>query len=459
MAEASDEDWAAAEFGTAELGDARRRKRLLTLARRLASAPHCSLPQALSRAELKAAYRFFDNEQVDPEGILAPHTAQTIARMRKLPVVLVACDSTEFNLTHLAATTGLGHGSQAHLRGFFMHSQLALAPEGLPLGVVGLKCWARDLAALGQRHRRRSRALAEKESAKWVQGLGQLKRLASHCADTTIVAVCDREADLYELFAEPRAPNVHWLVRAAWDRRVAHPQAHLWAAMAAAPLLGSRELAVPARDKASARRAQLALRAATVRLRRPTRRRAGALPTEVEVHALWAIETDPPAGAEPIEWLLLSSAPIADYDQACERLDWYARRWTIESWHRVLKSGCRIEARQFGSLERFVRATALFAVIAWRILYATWLARLEPALSCEVLLTRPEWQALYCRTHASASPPKRAPTLAEAIAWVARLGGYLGRKHDRPPGPTVLWRGFLALHEITQIYLILRKHE
>jgi hypothetical protein len=459
LAEESDEDWAAAEFGAAELGDARLHKRLLALVRRLASAPHCSLPQALPDAELKAAYRFFDNERVDPDGILGSHIAQTIARMRELPVVLAAADTTEFNLTHLAATTGLGHGSQAHLRGFFMHSLLALAPEGLPLGVAGLKCWARDPAELGQRHRRRARAAAEKESAKWVQGLGQIEQLAKHCPGTQIVAVCDREADLYELFAEPRAPNVHWLVRAAWDRRVAHPQAHLWAAMAAAPLLGSRALALPAREGAPTRLARLVLRAAAVRVRRPKSRRGAGLPAEVEVHALWAIETDPPAGAEPIEWLLLSSAPIADYDQACERLDWYARRWMIESWHRVLKSGCRIEARQFGSLERFVRATALFAVIAWRILYATMLARLEPTLSCEVLFEPAQWQALYCRTHASASPPQRPPTLAEAIGWVARLGGYLGRKRDRPPGPTVLWRGFLALHEITQMYLILRKHE
>lgn len=457
MAEHGEDDWAVTEFGAAELGDARLRKRLLALARRLAATPHCSLPQALSGAELKAAYRFFDNARVDPDGIVGTHIAQTIGRMRAVPVVLAAADSTEFNLTHLPATTGLGHGSQAQLRGFFMHSLLALTPEGLPLGVLGLKCWARDPAALGQRGR--ARPIAEKESAKWLQGLGQLERLAQHCPQTQVVAVCDREADIFELFVAPRAPNVHWLVRASWNRCVTHPQGYLWAAMASAPLLGTRELQVPARDKAPARSVQLALRAAPVRIRRPTRHRGNALPAEIEVHALWAIETDPPEGCEPIEWLLLSSVPIAHYEQAVERLDWYARRWTIESWHRVLKSGCRIEARQFGSLERFVRATALFAVIAWRILYATWLARLEPTLSCEVLFEPAQWQALYCRTQGKAAAPKRPPSLAEATLWVARLGGYLGRKHDRPPGPTVLWRGFLALHEITQMFLILRKHE
>jgi hypothetical protein len=167
--------------------------------------------------------------------------------------------------------------------------------------------------------------------------------------------------------------------------------------MAAAAPLGTHELHVPARAGTPARWAKLALHASPVRIRRPRSRRAE-LAAEIEVHALWAIETDPPAGCEPIEWLLLSSMPIAHYKEAIERLGWYARRWTIESWHRVLKSGCRIEARQFGSLERFVRATALFAVIAWRILYATWLARLEPTLSCEVLFEPAQWQALYCRS-------------------------------------------------------------
>lgn len=459
MAEHDDTDWAQDEFGAAALGDARRRKRLVALARRLAAAPHCALPQALSAAELKAAYRFFDNDEVDTDGILGAHIAQTLDRMRTLPVVLAAADTTEFNLTHLPATEGLGYGSQVQLRGFFMHSLLAVSPEGLPLGVLGMKCWARDPSTAGKRHQRRARPLADKESAKWLEGLHQLERLGARCPATQIVAVCDREADLYELFVQPRAANVQWLVRAAWDRRVAHDEAYLWAALAAAPRLGQRELELPARAGEPARLARLALHAAPIRIRRPRSRRAGTLPAEIEVHALWAIETEAPAGCTPIEWMLLTSMPIETAAQAAERLDWYARRWTIESWHRVLKSGCRIEARQFGSFERFVRATALFAVIAWRILYATLLARLEPNLSCEVLFEPAQWQALYCRTQATARAPKRVPNLAEAIGWVARLGGYLARKHDRPPGPTVLWRGFLALHEVTQMYLILRQRE
>jgi hypothetical protein len=155
--------------------------------------------------------------------------------------------------------------------------------------------------------------------------------------------------------------------------------------------------------------------------------------------------------------MLLSSMPTTSLDEVLERLAWYARRWTIETWHRVLKSGCRIEARQFGTLDRFVRATALFAVIAWHILYATLLARTDTQLCCEVLLQPVEWQALYCHTHRTTQLPEQVPTLQQTIVWIGMLGGYLNRKHDRPPGPTVIWRGFLVLHEITKMYQLFKQ--
>jgi hypothetical protein len=156
-------------------------------------------------------------------------------------------------------------------------------------------------------------------------------------------------------------------------------------------------------------------------------------------------------GAPRGGWLLLSSVPTRTREEALERLAWYARRWTIESWHRVLKSGCRVEARQFANLDRFVCATALFAVIGWRIMYATLLARLERDLPRACCCSR------SCRAHNTTRLPAQPPSLAQAVLWTARPGGYLNRRHDRPPGPTVMWRGFLALHEITQMYRVFRQ--
>ncbi|KWR75532.1 IS4 family transposase [Cupriavidus sp. IDO] len=445
------EDWASEEFAAANLGDARLSYRLVALARQLSTSPHTSLPQALSPAELKAAYRFFDNDQVDTDGVLAPHIAQTLHRMKQVPVVLAIQDTTEFNLTHLPATEGLGRGTGGNERGFMMHSLLAVSPEGLPLGVLGMKTWARPEGTEGSAARRKSRPIHEKESIKWIEGLAHLSALKSRCEHTQLIGIGDRESDVYELFAAQRPDGVDWLVRAAWNRCARHPQRYLWQAVLDTPAAGQTELQVPARGTRPQRTARLTLRYACVRLRPPQTRTR--LP-ELDVFAVHVIEDEPPANIEPIEWMLLTSVPTHSPAQALERLQWYARRWTIETWHRVLKSGCRIEARQFGTLERFVRATSLFAVIAWRILYTTLLARLDGDLPCEVVLQPVEWQALYCRVHRTTRPPDTVPSLHQAIRWIATLGGYLNRRHDPPPGATVIWRGFLVLHEITEMFRI-----
>jgi hypothetical protein len=451
-------DWASNEFGQAELGDARRTARLIALARQLAKGSNLSFPQALSSAELKAAYRFFDNDEVDTDGILTAHIGQTLGRMRELPVVLAIQDTTEFNLSHLPDTTGLGYGSGGLVRGYMMHSMLAVTPDGLPLGVLGMKTWVRNDSELGKKATRKKRPIHQKESYKWIEGLQHLDTLSKLVPQTQLVSVCDREADIYDLFAASREPGVQWLVRAAWDRNVDHPENRLWDAMKSQDVLGTTILRIPGRGKIAEREAQMTIRCAALSIHPPVDRQYKHLP-DVEVNVVWAIESDPPAGCEPVEWMLLTSLPTRTMEEALERLSWYARRWTIETWHRTLKSGCMIEKRQFGDVERFERATALFAVIAWRILYATLLGRLDADISCEVMLQRFEWQALYCRANSTTKLPKNPPTLGQAVLWIAKLGGYLGRKNDLPPGATVLWRGFAALHEASQMFLIFRQKE
>ncbi|MFT4511204.1 transposase DNA-binding-containing protein [Caballeronia sp. 15711] len=160
MVEENDTD----DRASTEFGDARLAQRLVVLAHRLACSPQGSFPQSLKPAELKAAYRFFDNTQIDTDGILAPHIAQTLDRMRQVPVVLAIQDTTEFNLSHLHATEGLGYGAGGNERGFMMHSLLAVTPEGLPLGVLGMKTWVRAQEEAGKGRECKARPIAEKES-------------------------------------------------------------------------------------------------------------------------------------------------------------------------------------------------------------------------------------------------------------------------------------------------------
>ena len=135
---------------------------------------------------------------------------------------------------------------------------------------------------------------------------------------------------------------------------------------------------------------------------------------------------------------------------------WYSCRWGIEVWHRILKSGCRIEARQLASGERLQRCLTLYSVIAWRIFSATMLARAVPDMPCSVLLDLDEWQALYCAIHQCPTPPEEPPSLVQAVHWIAQLGGFVGRRRRDQPGTETLWRGFQHLMDLTKMYRIMR---
>jgi len=447
--------WAEREFGRAELGDRRRTRRLVMLATMMAERSSTSLPEMCAEwAGQKAGYRFFSNEGIRPEAILGSHVEATVERMAEAAVVLAVQDTTTLNYSHHPGTIGLGALNTARQRGLVMHTTLTVTPERVSLGLLEQEVWARDPAAVGKRATRKQRPLAEKESQKWLTSLDAVIRAKAGCPTTQIVSVGDREADVYDLFLVDRPPGVDLLVRAAWDRGVAGPQPHLWAALAAAPTLATRSVSVPRRPGVPARTARVALHAQTVTVRPPRHRAAEHLPL-VTVTALWVIETAPPPDTAPLEWMLLTTCPVTTADQATRLVDWYGCRWEIEVWHTILKSGCKVEDRQLDTARRLCRCLAVASVVAWRILVASRLARTDPDLPCTVLLSTDEWHALACRSLQTPTPPPDPPPLRQAVRWIARLGGFIGRTSDGEPGPTTLWRGFLALAELTALFRLL----
>jgi hypothetical protein len=414
-----------------------------------------SLPEMCAEwAGQKAGYRFFSNEGIRPESILASHVEATVERMAEVSVVLAVQDTTTLNYSHHPGTIGLGALNTAQQRGLLMHTTLTVTPERVPLGLLEQEVWARDPAAVGKRATRKQRPLAEKESQKWLTSLETVIGAKARCPTTQVVSVGDREADVYDLFLVDRPAGVDLLVRAAWDRAVDGPQPHLWAALADAPTLVTREVAVPRRPGLPARTARVALHAQSVTLHPPRHRAAEHLPP-VSVTAVWAVETAPPAAVEPIEWMLLTTLPATTATQANRLVDWYCCRWEIEVWHTILKSGCKVEDRQLDTARRLHRCLAVASVVAWRILLASRLARTDPDRPCTILLSTAEWQALACRSLNTPTPPSDPPPLRQAVRWIARLGGFIGRKSDGDPGPTTLWRGFLALAELTTMFRLL----
>jgi len=250
--------------------------------------------------------------------------------------------------------------------------------------------------------------------------------------------------------------GVDLLVRAAQDRRLAEPeQQRLRAALAASP--ATVTLDVPRQGDRAARTATLSVHWQRVVLRPPKARAAEDL-AEVTVWAVWATETAAPPDGEPLDWLLLTTVPLRTTADALTCLDWYACRWGIEVYHKVLKSGCAIERRQLQDVAHLQRCLAVFSVIAWRVLYATMLARVLPDAPCTALLEEGEWQALYCHIHQTTQLPPAPPTLAQAVRWIAQLGGFLGlgRTRDGAPGVTMLWRGFQRLIDLTAMYHVFR---
>jgi hypothetical protein len=451
-------DWAEEEWGNASLGDARLVERLITLGRDRYARPQASIPQTCgSRSKTKAAYRFFDHERATLQNLLAPHIESTTKRVAKEKVVLAIQDTTSLNYCTHPATEGLGpinNIATGHV-GLKLHGTLAVNTEGTPLGLLAAQCWARDPEEFGKKAKRRhSLPIEEKESYKWLTSFKAATATASACPDTTVVSVGDREADIYELFAlaaqTPNAPLL--LVRAKHDRKLLEEQGRLSEHLNGCPEAGIQEIIIPRRGNRPARTVQLSTRHSKVLLAPPVYKEDKA---PISIWAILAEEKEPPEGIEPLRWVLLTTAPTDSSEDACEHLSWYTQRWTIEVFHRTLKSGCLIENRQLGSANRLEACLAIDLVVAWRIHHLTKLGRETPDVPCSVYFEETEWKALVTFVTKKPVTDNKPPTLREATRMVAILGGFLARKSDGEPGTQTLWLGLQRLDDITEMFKVM----
>jgi len=450
VAQDHDKTWAEMEFGGAPLGDPRLTKRLVLIAEKLANHPQGSLPQACGTWDhLKGAYRFFSNARVTEHQILEPHFQATQKRAEDHVTVLAVQDTTQLDFTHHPATTGLGMMQDPDHHGLFYHPTLLLTPERVPLGIMHHQIWTRPVSEFGKRHRRRQRPLEEKESQKWLHSLAASAQLQKELPQITLVNVADREADIYDCFLLARRQNIHLLVRAAWNRRVVQEHSYLWDYLATVPVTGHYTVEVAPRPGKKPRQAELAVRFAEVAIKPPKHRYQEKDLPPLTLWAIFAHEEQPPDGEEALSWMLLCTLVVQSYEEAREKLQWYTCRFQIEIYFKILKSGCRFEQLQLEAADRLRRCLAIYAVVAWRVLFLTMQSRKLPDIACDVLLETEEWQALYCVSHNTRQPSEKPPTLREATRMIAQLGGFLNRKRDGHPGPMTIWRGLQRLYDIT----------
>lgn len=455
------------EVRNAKFGDLRLTARLALIVEQLGAKPTMSVPAtSRGRAEMEAAYRFFDNPKVTPDKILQPHIEATHERISHCEVVLLVQDTTELDFTRPhEQVAGAGPLECDSRRGAFFHPLIAFNDNGLPLGVAWQKHWAREkietkLTAAEKRRLLHQTPIEGKESNRWVEGIRAAREVAAACPGTTCVCVADSEADIYEMFAEPRATEhgqVHLLIRACQARSTTDPGQNWLQAARDSPGLYRCTLNVSARDAKikgdtrkrretrEARLAEVEVRAATVTLRPPPR--SGIKLPPVTVNLVLVEEVNPPDGVTPLQWLLVTTLPIETSEQVRQVVSRYSVRWQIEIYFKTIKSGCRIEQRQLETLDRLMNCLAVYSIIAWKIMYLCRLGRECPDMSCEVIFEPSEWKSVYM-TVRKRTPPSTPPTLNEMIRLIASLGGYVIRPKTQP-GTQTLWLGLQRVHDLS----------
>lgn len=453
--------WATRIAAAADLPDQRLNTRLADILATFARQPHDVIPQAAGNvARAKSIYRFFQNRRFDHQPLVAALGQITAHACAGEDRVYLAHDSSSLNYSSLKATLGLGRlGSGDEASGLIVHSALALSPDGVVRGLMSVDVWHRPLHHK-TKEQRYERPFENKESFKWLRGMHAVRAAfanalpAERCPRR--IHLMDREGDIHEVFADILAHEEGAVIRCAQDRKIDGPIDRAHAAVAASPLRGQTTLQVRTKH-GTKRQATLQLRAQPVLLTPSQRDYPGR--TSLTLHLLEAREIDVPVGNEPVHWLLWTSEPIASRRDLLERLREYTLRWRIEEYHLALKSGCNTERLLLETAERLCKAIVLYAAVAARIVALRDLGRHTPDAPCTTLLSREECQVLSGHFAGVASKSSATPTIRQAMLWIGRLGGHLGRKRDGLPGVRTLWRGWRDLAIMVYGYRVSQRHQ
>ncbi len=453
--------WIDNEVVGCEFEDVRHGKRLRQLLEQLSHRVGATTPWACQDwANTKAAYRFFGNDRISEANILGGHIASTrerFASSSSFPV-LVLHDTTEFSYRHedtgpIGVLKKIPAGFPKKERpglytscGILMHSSLVATCDGLPLGLAAIKFWNRDkfhgANALKRRINPTRVPIEKKESIRWLENLSQSTELLNNPG--RCVHIGDRESDIYELFCLAQQLGTHFLVRTCVDRLAGDGGHTVRDEMKQVPVRGLHR--VELRNKrGECSTAVLEIRCRRMVVRPPIGKQKDY--PELTLTAIHATERDPPKDREKIDWKLLTDLPVRTRQEAVEKLNWYAQRWKIETFHKILKSGCRAEEAKLRTAERLVNLIAILCILSWRIFWITMLNRTQPQAAPDEAFTELDQYLLDELVPDKPAQTSAAP-LAHYITKLARLGGYLARAHDPPPGNTVIWRGVSRLTDI-----------
>jgi hypothetical protein len=438
--------WAQQEFGFAPLGDQRRNKRLVNIGTHLATSPGGTLPQAFPDwAELKGAYRFFQQRGVSFESVIAGHSERTRQACRQVGEYLLIEDTTllDYSSHHLAEDLGfIGKGG----RGLELHTSLAVRvegwtleqkPEGTLVGVFDQQCYAPRRVPVGET--RAQRLSRPRKSQRWA---ASIKVGGRPPEGVRWIYIADRESDFYEPLELCQRHGVDFVVRACQNRRLAEAEGYLRQAVAQGPVVGRTVVEVRARGGQAARTAIVELRSVRVDLEAPWRPQGSQGPLR-NVGVIEVKEIDVPEGVkEPLHWILLTSLPTQTRAQVLRAVGYYTARWWVEEYHKALKSGAGAEDSQLEQAGKIMALIAVLSIVAVRLLNTKFLARSRPDSFEAAENLGPEMVAIVEK---KLGKPKKGWTNQNLFIAIARLGGFLARKHDGRPGWQTIWRGWQRL--------------
>ena len=465
-----DLSWIEEELVGVDLGDARLDRRVMQIAHDLAEHPSLPINHACSDwAAVKAAYRFFENDSIKSDKILEPHIENTKQRISQSGHIVLVQDTSVIDFSRHYKTTGLGSlGGHAAFEslGLLMHTTLALTKTGLPLGIIDQKTWARPGQDI-EGHAHAMLPIEQKESFKWIRALRESAKLLP---ETEITMVCDREADIYDLFNEAIDENINLIVRLKHDRVLYDEESEDY--VRALDLLGTLpqaaeiKVVVPGSGKRKPRLAHLEVRFTEATW---TSRPRGVQTSRVK-HlydmTLWMVEMREIGvrkGITPLHWVLVTTDEVKNAKQAIEVGNTYRMRWEVELYFKSLKTGCGVEHCRLEEASRLIRYINIMSIIAWRILWMTWMNRTDPKASAERIFSEAEWKSIWLRHYVreikqgkrQAIPPDQPMDVRTAVRWMAMRAGFLGRKSDGEPGLIAIWRGWLDLLGAAELYEVL----
>jgi hypothetical protein len=463
------DNWIANEVKFSDFGDQRLSVRFGQIMWDCLKNPLAPLNQtAIIPSKVKASYRFFQNKKVTPEKILLSHSLATARRCEELDAVLSTQDTTAANFHAHSATKGLGHIGSSPNRpdsyGIHIHTNYCFDVQGNPLGIIAQEQWERKIVHTETRDQRKTRLrntpLEQKESMRWINSATQARQRIPE--QTRVIHVADREGDFFELMGMLKAdPLNSFIIRAKSDRRVSDDSDDydvflLSESFSQEKPITSITVEIEGNSKRESRSAEVSIYSKRVSLLAPERNKS--LKTKfshsdtIEVTAVFAVENDPPKGVERVSWLLLTDMTVEDAAMAIQIVKWYTLRWRIEEFHKILKSGCKIEDCRLETAKRLENFITLKSIVAHRILELTYYQRTNPEAPSSRILSEQELRCLHLRVKGIKKSLPKSPTVKDVVRAIAQLGGFLGRKGDGEPGITTIWRGWTLFQESVAMF-------